>query len=401
MTSIIFLAIFLILISLVLGFIYFFSKGDEKNSLNLKEFATEVGILLTLVPSVFSFVYILFMAIDKKFVDALTANIYYNVNSDLASFVSVLAVTFPLYLILAWMKYKNLQKNPERKSIKGFEYGIYLTLFFTGLFLIGSLIAVIYNFLMGELTLAFTLQILVVAVVSLLLFAYSYFSLKRNEKDFGSFGKNLPHIATWGSVALVLISIIYSISIIGSPMEMRKRKFDNLRLQNISEIQNNILSFWQREYKLPESLENIKDDFQYNYLVLKDPKTKANYIYKVLEQSTMQKKTGEECRKFYPNRYVNISENNINCEIPTDAKFQICANFETIRAYDENGVEQNSYNTTAPMMKEASMAYPDSIGGKLDIGYYNEMDKNPKWNHPSGEYCFERKIEVAKYNSFR
>jgi hypothetical protein len=254
---------------------------------------------------------------------------------------------------------------------------------------------------MGELTVAFALKILVVAVVSTLLFGYSYFSLKRNEKDFGNLGKRLPYIATWGSVILVLFSIIYSISIIGSPMEMRKRKFDNLRLQNISEIQNNILNFWQREYKLPENLENIKDDFQYNYLSLKDPKTKVSYVYKVIEQSVMQKKIGEECRKFYPNRYVNISENNINCEIPTDAKFQICANFETVRNFDENGVEQNNFDGNIGLAKDIALAYPDSVGGRLDIGYYNEYDKNPKWNHPAGEYCFERKIEVAKYNSVR
>jgi uncharacterized membrane protein len=63
---------------------------------------------------------------------------------------------------------------------------------------------------------AVVVVVVVVVIVSALLFAYSYFSLKRNEKDFGGFGKNLPHIATWGSIALVLISIIYSISIIGS-----------------------------------------------------------------------------------------------------------------------------------------------------------------------------------------
>ncbi len=386
------------MITTILAFIYFFTKGDEKNSLTLKEFAIEVGIFLTLIPSVFSFVYILFMAIDKSFPDALNVNNYYNPNSDLASFVSVLLVTFPLYLSLAWVKFKNFQKLQIVK--KAFEYGIYLTIFFTGLFIVGSLIAVIYNFLLGDLTVAFLLKILVVAITSVLLFLYSYFSLKRYSQDFGNFGKALPKIATIGSIFLVLLAIVYSIYVIGSPMMMRKRKFDNLRLQNVSEIQNQILNFWQRENKLPDTLENIKDDMQYNFTALKDPKTKVAYKYEIIEQSKFEKKIGEECRKFYPNRYVNISDVNVKCEIPTDAKFKICGNFESVRNFDENGIESNDYNNTT-IAKEPSILMDAGIGGRLDIGYFNEYDKNPKWNHPATDFCFDRKIEVNKYSNFK
>lgn len=397
MATIMGLLILLVIASIVLGVIYFFTKGEDGAHLTLKEFALEIGVLITLVPSVFSFVYVLFMAIDKKWADALTVNTYSNPNDNLAFLVSVLAVTYPLYLVFAWMKYKHLQKNPERQKIKAFDYGIYLTLFVTGIFLIGSLIAVIYSFLLGELTTAFLLKVLVVVAISAMLFGYSYFSLKRREGGFGNWTHTIPQLATWGSLALVVLAIGYSISVIGSPMEMRKRRFDNLRLQHISQIQNQILNYWQQENKLPESIATMRDGMGYTSLSTTDPETKVPYTYTVVEQSAMQKKSGEDCRKFYPSRYAAISETGaINCEIPTNATFKICATFSTIRNVDENGLDQ----PTSPV------AYPSSVDpfygkGGMEFSYFNEYDKNPAWNHPAGEHCFTRTIDSSRYTSIR
>lgn len=397
MATIIGLLVLLVIASIVLGVIYFFTKGEESTHLTLKEFALEIGVLMTLVPSVFSFVYVLFMAIDKKWADALTAANYYNPNEDLAFLVSVLAVTYPLYLVFAWMKYKHLQNNPERQQIKAFDYGIYLTLFVTGIFLIGSLIAIIYSFLLGELTTAFLLKVLVVLVISALLFGYSYFSLKRRAGSLKNWSIALPHLATWGSLALVVLAIGYSISVIGSPMEMRKRRFDNLRLDNISQIQNQVLNYWQQENKLPESIATMRDGMGYTTLTTTDPETKVPYTYTVTEQSTMQKKTGEDCRKFYPSRYAAISETTtINCEIPTDATFEICANFGSIRNIDENGLDQ----TSSPIVQPSSID-PLYTKGGMEFSYFSEYDRNPAWNHPAGEYCFTRTIDSNKYTSMR
>jgi hypothetical protein len=398
MATIIGLLVLLVIASIVLGVIYFFTKGEDNTHLTLKEFALEIGILITLVPSVFSFVYVLFMAIDKKWADALTAVNYYNPNEDDLAFpVSVLAVTYPLYLVFAWMKYKHLQNNPERQQVKAFDYGVYLTLFITGIFLIGSLIAIIYSFLLGELTTAFLLKVLVVVIISALLFGYSYFSIKRRNGTLKFWSTTLPYIATWGSLALVVLAIGYSISVIGSPTEMRKRRFDNLRLDNISQIQNQVLNYWQQENKLPESIAAMRDGMGYTTLTTTDPETKVPYTYTVAEQSTMQKKSGEDCRKFYPNRYAAISETaTINCEIPTNATFKLCANFNTIRNVDENGLDQ----PVSPVVQSSGI---DPFYGKggMEFSYFSEYDRNPAWNHPAGEYCFTRTIDSSKYTSMR
>jgi hypothetical protein len=426
MTIIILLISLLIPLSLVVGIVYVITTNKEisTNKLTLKELFLELGIFLTLIPSIFSFVYILFMAIDKRFPDVLNLNSFNNINSDLASYVSFLVVTFPLYLVLAWMKNKNLNTIEEnRKNIGAFQYGIYLTIFSTSLFIVGSLIAIIYNFLMGELNTAFLLKILIIVFVSISLFLYSYFSLKR-FKDENLKNSKIPMIGTVASIAVVALGIIYAIYTIGSPSEMRKRKFDDLRMTNISEIQNQVLNFWQRENKLPESLENIKGDgMSYFNLNLKDPKTKEKYNYKITENSTMTKTFGEDCRKFYPNRYAAIPNvTSISCEIPSKASFELCANFETVRVYDELGMDQSGfgfdktkqYGLTNSSQNSAygsgvkgpaamAVPSPEFFGkGGYEMSYYGGgYDRNPSWNHDKGEFCFKRTIDPIKYTSFR
>lgn len=384
--------------------IIYFVKGrdDGEKSLSTKEFFLEVGIFTTLISSIVSFVYILFMAIDKKFQDVLSVNNYgyESVNSDLASMVSVLVVVFPLYLVFVWMKAKNFKQNPQRREIKAFEYGTYLAMFATVVFIIGSLIAIIYNFLMGELTAVFGYKVLVVSVVSAALFAYSYFSLKRDYTK----ATILPTVATLISLAVVILGVVYSVSVLGSPAEMRKKKFDELRLSNLSEIQNQVLNFWQREYVLPASLADIKGDgMNYSVISTKDPKTKNDYTYRVLENSVMTKTKGEECRNFYPNRFSTTPDvTNINCEVPSKAVFEICGTFDTVRVYDENGMDQSPIGfNTANEYGLMKVSAPTALSS-YDMGYYGGgYDKNPNWNHDAGEYCFKRTLDPKKYTSYK
>lgn len=388
----------------VVSLIYFIKGGhNDSKSLTTKEFFLEIAIFSSLVSSIVSFVYILFLAIDKRFEDVLNVNNYgYNDNSDLASMASVLLVVFPLYLIFAWTKANNFKKSPSRKDVKAFEYGIYLTMFSTILFFVGSLIAVIYNFLMGELSVVFGLKLCVVLLVSLSLFGYSYFSLRRD------FTKKtiLPKVFTLSSVLVVIAGLAYAISVLGSPMEMRKRKFDDLRLSNLSEIQNQVLNFWQKEYKLPENLSSIKTDGMGNFnLSIKDPKSKVEYGYAVIENSTSTKATAEACRNFFPSRFTNVTDTaTIKCEIPSKATFKVCANFETVRVYDENGLDQskNGFNGINEYGFITSPNFVSARPSLNDMSYYSGGDnKNISWNHTKGEHCFTRVIDPSKYTSYK
>lgn len=396
--GILFGALFPIIV--VVTAIYFIvGRTDKDKSLDIKEFFTEVGLYSTLVVSLVSFISILFAAIDKKFQDVLSSTSYefMNVNSDIAFMVSVLVVVFPLYLTLAWLKSRHFSQNPKRREVKAFEYGIYLTIVSTALFVIGSLISVIYNFLMGELSAVFMYKVAIIALVSAALFAYSLFSLKRN------FSKKtyIPLLATIVSLSLVLFGVIYSIMILGTPAEMRKRKFDDMRLQSLSEIQSQVLSYWQRQYKLPASISEIKSDgMDYSFLKTKDPKTNKEYSYEVVSNSQMEKQTGEACRNFYPSRYSTTPNiENVSCEIPGKAVFKICAEFDTVRVYDENGIDQSRIGYNAGN----SLGLPSATSMVVkDIGYYGGgTDRNPNWNHDKGSYCFERTIDPVKYPSFK
>jgi hypothetical protein len=264
--------------------------------------------------------------------------------------------------------------------------------------MIGSLIAIIYNFLMGELTAVFGYKILIVALVSAALFVYSYFSLGRDYTR----ATVWPKLATVGALLVVLAGVVYSVIVLGSPMEMRKKKFDDLRLSNLNEIQNQVLNYWQNNYKLPASLTDIKGDgMNYSVLNVRDPKTKAEYTYKVSEDSVLQKAAGEECRNFYPSRFSTTPDvSKVVCEVPSKAVFEICANFESVRVYDEYGLDQSGVGfNRANEYGLMKVAAPSSIGG-YDMGYYGgSYDTNPNWNHDKGEYCFKRTIDPKKFTS--
>ena len=67
----------LIPILLIIGLVYFIiriSRGEDKNSLTVKEVSVDTGIFLSLITSIVSLLSIIFSAIDKKFVDVLKQN---------------------------------------------------------------------------------------------------------------------------------------------------------------------------------------------------------------------------------------------------------------------------------------------------------------------------------------
>jgi hypothetical protein len=114
----------------------------------------------------------------------------------------------------------------------------------------------------------------------------------------------------------------------------------------------------------------------------------------------MVRTVGKDCATFYPSKYQINPTNAIYetsklvCEIPSKAVFEICANFETKRVYDENGMDQSAngaFDTASPVMSKYGS----------DIAYYNgSYDKTPNWNHDIGNTCFTRTIDPLKYPSY-
>lgn len=321
-----------------------------------------LGIFISLVTSVTNILEIIFTAIEQKFVDILAvsyvADIY---NDSMRMAIASLAVMFPIYLALSWYVSKDITKFLFKRDILVRKIMIYVSLFVTVLTLIGTLVSLIYTYLGGELSVRFELKALAVFVVALSIFGYYFYCLRRNYavKTF------VPMVIAIIAGLVVIISLVWSISIIGTPAEMRMKRIDSTRLSDISRIQQEVFNRFQATDKLPMTLEELNNAFQ-GYTVPTDPISKTAYTYKVVQQATMKVS------------YVTTKK-----EMVTPAIFELCSTFDTVRKYDDRGK-----NVGSPVTMDSNYSASN---------YYYDGDQSTFWNHEAEETCFKRVISPDMY----
>lgn len=133
----------------------------------------------TLFISAFNFGVILFELIEKAFPDPADTRFWPN---QLRWSVSYVMVAFPIFLFLTVRLERELGKDPAKRGSKVRKWLTYLTLFVAAGFLIGDLVALIFHFLEGELTIRFLLKVLVVAGIAGTVFGYYLRDLKKEEE---------------------------------------------------------------------------------------------------------------------------------------------------------------------------------------------------------------------------
>ncbi|MEI6810849.1 MAG: DUF5671 domain-containing protein [Candidatus Nomurabacteria bacterium] len=364
----------ILFLSAVMGGVYFiYSLINPKNNMNgdTKAKALDVfiylGIGISLVVSVYNLLQILFTAIERKFVDVLNSSYVDIYNSDVRMAVALLVVMYPLYVFLSWYVAKDIAKFLYKRDLIIRKIMIYITIFVTVCSLIGTLVSIIYTYLGGELSVRFAYKAASVFVVSLGVFGYYFYSVRRDY----SIKTFIPVISTIVATVVVIASLVWSISIVGTPSQMRAKRLDSTRLSDISSLQQQVLSRFQTTDKLPLTVDELNDVFQ-GYAVPVDPVTKEVYGYKVVEQPVMR---------------FNYTTN--KKEMATNAVFELCATFETVRKVNSNGAGYKNV-PVIPGFASTDISYSVS-------NYYYEGDQTPFWNHEVGETCFKRIISPDMY----
>jgi hypothetical protein len=87
-------------------------------------------------------------------------------NDGMRLSIAFLVVFFPVFLLLNWRAERASRADPGKRRSAVRKWFSYVTLFLAALGLLGDLIAVIYAFLSGELTLRFALKAASVAAVA-------------------------------------------------------------------------------------------------------------------------------------------------------------------------------------------------------------------------------------------
>ena len=363
--------LFMVAIAAGIRFIYLLAVPHTNIQLNMKSKALDLflylGIAISLIVSVTNLLQIIFAAVDRKFIDILSATQYIDsTQSDVRFAIASLVVMFPIYIGLSWYVSNNIKKYLFKQDISVRKIMIYCTLFAAVLTLIGTLVSAIYTYLGGEISIRFLLKALAVFVVALALFGYYYYTLKRDYAK----STILPLLITIVTSVCVIAAAVWSVSIIGTPAEMRAKKIDSTRLTDISRIQQEVFNRVQTSDKLPLSLSELNNAFQ-GYQVPTDPLTQVAYGYKIIQQPAIK---------------MNYTTNRKDLTSP--AIFELCATFDTARDID-------SRRQTVPVTMKGEGFATDSFYSAQN--YYYEGDQSPFWNHKIGETCFKRVISSDMY----
>jgi hypothetical protein len=189
--------------------------------------------------------------------------------------ISALVIVFPVFIWVTRFLKKDIMRFPEKRELKIRKWLLYLTLFVAGVVVIGDLVALVYSFLQGELTLRFLLKILTVFVIAGSIFYYYLNELRERAI------KSLC-VFSWAVVVVVLAAIVVGLFVAGLPQDQRLKKFDERRVEDLQVIQNRLVFYWQSKQTLPVTLNELEDDIS-GFTVPVDPKTEESYEYEVID----------------------------------------------------------------------------------------------------------------------
>jgi len=322
-------------------------------------FFISLGVLVTLITSVTSFLVLLFESLNKKFPDILNSGYQYGYNSynfeTIRASLATLIIFFPIFIFISylWLKESRTDIGYKNRIIR--KWMIYLIIFLASLLIIIDLVTLVRYFVSGEITYRFIYKVSGTLIVGFLV--NFYFSLKMRNINFNS-----PVSKRWGtiisiiSIIIFLGLIIWSFSIMGSPNEQRAWRLDDKRVSDLKNIQDRVINYWQQKEKLPTNLTELKNPLM-EYSLPVDPEFEKGLIYEYNKKDELT--------------------------------FELCATFTALMP---QGWQESSYGVFYPTYKEqtdiaiSSNPYPGGL--------------NDSWNHEIGRTCFVRTIDKDIYPPF-
>ena len=304
-----------------------------------KDFFLHVGATIALYVSVIALINLAFEIINRLLPDQL--NNYFSVGSIVWP-ISLLVVLVPILYYLEWIIARGIVGVSDKKDIWIRKWRIYLTLFLTGATIAGDVITLINTYLNGEISTRFVLKVLILLFICSTVFKYYFFSINESVRWTKLVKKTVP----WFGVIITLVVIIGGFIIVGSPAQQRAIRFDEQRISDLTNIQYQIVNYWQKKGKVPLAIDYLIDPLA-GFTVPVDPETGKSYIYM----------DGWET------------------EVPRgENSFELCATFST----DSFPVHPTSEGLTYPTTSSSNAT-------------------NNNWSHGIGYVCFTRTIDPTLY----
>lgn len=247
-----------------------YNKYMENTS---KNFVLQLGALVSLYVSLSALVAIMFGVINITFPDA--AENYWAYESAQGSVrfgIATLIVAFPVYLFLT-RRVNQIRRNETGVYLTLTRWLIYLSLFLGGVILLGDLIAVIWWFLNGEITVRFILKALALFAVIGSAFGYYLMDARNYWNSHESRSK------TFGLAAAVFVVVVLAFGFlsIDTPQEVREYRLDEEQVSDLMDMQFRIEEHYRMEGDLPDRI----DDLYVTSALPKPPPGRAPYRYQV------------------------------------------------------------------------------------------------------------------------
>lgn len=310
-------------------------------------FFLSLGTIVTLIASVSALLNLSFETLNHAFPDVLTDSYQYGYMNysyeGVRSALALLIIIFPVYLILEHFWHKKGERSAWDTIVQ--RWTIYIILFLASVTIITDLVILVRYFVSGEITTRFILKVLLTLVVAGITGWYYVCMLR-------SMNKKRSLFALMGTI-LVLGMIIWSFSVIGSPMSQRKLRIDQRRLDDLQSIQWQVISYWQQKEKLPATLDELSNPIS-SYTVPRDPEFQKGKIYEYQKTGAMS--------------------------------FELCATFDM--PLPQGWIPGQSAGGMYPMATRdvAVSAVAPYPGGLQD-----------SWDHEAGRACFTRTIDPDIY----
>ncbi|MEK7104796.1 MAG: DUF5671 domain-containing protein [Patescibacteria group bacterium] len=333
----------------------------NKPKLNIGFFFLCLGLLITLITSVTSFLNLVFETLNKRYPDVLNASYQYGYSTyeyeSIRMALATLIIFFPAFIIISyfWKRFSRGEMGHLNEVIK--KWVVYIILFLSAIVIMVDLVALIRYFVSGEITARFILKVVVVLITASIVGKYYIFELWNNKV----FGFNIKSGPIFSSVSAILVvgAIAYSFSIMGSPATQRLLRLDDRRISDLQNVQYQIINYWQQKEKLPEKLVDLSNPMS-GYSLPVDPEFEKGNIYEYFAKDKLE--------------------------------FELCATFalpipKGWREYNNGGGIMPIINYSRK--DTAAISYPYPGGGT-----------NESWDHQAGRTCFERTIDKDIYPPF-
>lgn len=208
--------------------------------------------------------------------------------------VATLIVSLPILFLVHRTIARDVLRNPIARLTPVYRLLAYLTLLVTALVMAGDLVCVVIWFLQGDATLRFLLRAAVVLLIAGGVYLWYASDLRREESLTGTAGRSLPPPPSWRAslgrcgAAVSLACLVTALVLLGNPLEARRLRLDEQRVDDLRSIQRAIENYHARHSELPETLGELQSDPGTFVGNLVDPVTGIPYAYRVTAERTYE-----------------------------------------------------------------------------------------------------------------